>query len=65
MRKYVRPEASRVNIHKRIGWHTFRHTYSTLLRSVGAEFKGKRTKIPSDERCNEEPTTGSYLMGWS
>ena len=24
---------------KRIGWHTFRHTYSTLLRSVGAEFK--------------------------
>jgi site-specific recombinase XerD len=26
-------------IEKRIGWHTFRHTYSTLLRSVGAEFK--------------------------
>jgi integrase len=24
---------------KRIGWHTFRHTYSTLLRSVGTEFK--------------------------
>jgi len=23
----------------RIGWHTFRHTYSTLLRSVGAELK--------------------------
>ncbi|MGB7466144.1 MAG: tyrosine-type recombinase/integrase [Candidatus Acidiferrum sp.] len=21
------------------GWHTFRHTYSTLLRSVGTEFK--------------------------
>jgi integrase len=20
-------------------WHTFRHTYSTLLRSVGTEFK--------------------------
>jgi site-specific recombinase XerD len=26
-------------IYKRIGWHTFRHTYSTLLRSVGTEFK--------------------------
>jgi len=23
----------------RIGWHTFRHTYSTLLRSTGAELK--------------------------
>jgi len=26
-------------IQKRFGWHTFRHTYSTLLRSVGTEFK--------------------------
>jgi integrase len=34
-----RPVAESLNIHKRIGWHTFRHTYSTLLRSVGAEFK--------------------------
>ncbi|HXZ41777.1 MAG TPA: hypothetical protein VEG68_13620 [Terriglobales bacterium] len=24
---------------KRIGWHTFQHTYSTLLRSTGAELK--------------------------
>jgi integrase len=39
LRKYVRPAAERIGIHKRIGWHTFRHTYSTLLRSVGAEFK--------------------------
>ena len=31
--------AATFNIQKRIGWHTFRHTYSTLLRSVGAEFK--------------------------
>jgi integrase len=39
LRKYVRPAAERICIEKRIGWHTFRHTYSTLLRSVGAEFK--------------------------
>ncbi len=39
LRKYVRPVAESININKRIGWHTFRHTYSTLLRSVGAEFK--------------------------
>ena len=39
LRKYIRPVAEALNIQKRIGWHTFRHTYSTLLRSVGAEFK--------------------------
>ena len=39
LRKYIRPIAQRVGIQKRFGWHTFRHTYSTLLRSVGTEFK--------------------------
>jgi integrase len=39
LRKYIRPVAESLKIQKRIGWHTFRHTYSTLLRSVGAEFK--------------------------
>jgi integrase len=35
LRKYIRPVAQRVGIEKRFGWHT----YSTLLRSVGTEFK--------------------------
>ena len=35
----IRPVAQRVGIEKQFGWHTFRHTYSTLLRSVGTEFK--------------------------
>src|SRR6266853_2095828 len=39
LRKYIRPAAQRVGIQKRFGWHTFRHTYSTLLRRVGTEFK--------------------------
>jgi len=39
LRKYVRPVALRVGIQKRFGWHTFRHTYSTLLRSFGTGFK--------------------------
>jgi hypothetical protein len=39
VRKYIRPVAQRVGIQNRFGWHTFRHTYSTLLRSVGTEFK--------------------------
>ena len=39
LRKYIRPTAQRVGIQKRFGWHTFRHSYSTVLRSVGTEFK--------------------------
>jgi integrase len=39
LRKYLRPAARELGIEKRFGWHTFRHTYSTLLRSVGTEFK--------------------------
>ena len=39
LRKYIRPVAQRVGIQKRFGWHTFRHTFSTLLRSVGTELK--------------------------
>ncbi|HWO31845.1 MAG TPA: tyrosine-type recombinase/integrase [Candidatus Acidoferrum sp.] len=31
--------AEELGITKRIGWHTFRRTYSTLLRAIGAEFK--------------------------
>lgn len=39
LRKFIRPKAREIGIDKRFGWHTFRHTYSTLLRSVGTEFK--------------------------
>jgi integrase len=39
LRKYIRPAPQRAGIQKRFGWHTFRHSYSTLLRSVGTEFK--------------------------
>lgn len=39
MRHHIRPVARRLAITKRIGWHTFRHTYSTLLRSTGAELR--------------------------
>lgn len=39
LRKFIQPKAQELGIQKRFGWHTFRHTYSTLLRSVGTEFK--------------------------
>lgn len=39
MRHHIIPVARKLGINKRIGWHTFRHTYSTLVRSTGAELK--------------------------
>jgi integrase len=39
MRRHILPVARELGITKRLGWHTFRHTYSTLLRSTGAELK--------------------------
>ena len=35
----VRPAATTLGITKLIGWHTFRRTYATLLKSSGADVK--------------------------
>ena len=39
MRYYIQPVARRLGITKRIGWHTFRHTFSTLLKGNGEDVK--------------------------
>ena len=39
MQRYIRPAAQRAGISKHIGWHTFRHTYSTLLRANNEDVK--------------------------
>ena len=39
MRYYIQPAARRVGINKNIGWHTFRHTFSTLIKSLGVDAK--------------------------
>jgi integrase len=39
MRTFIRPAALRVGIVKPIGWHTFRHTYSPLLRQNRTDIK--------------------------
>ena len=38
LHRQLKPAAVRTGIGK-IGWHTFRHTYSTMLRSVGTDIK--------------------------
>jgi len=39
MEKIIRPAVARAGIHKKIAWHTFRHTYSTLLIANGENVK--------------------------
>src|SRR5437899_9109463 len=39
MRNLIRPAAVELGIAEHIGWHTFRHTYSSLLRANGADIK--------------------------
>lgn len=38
LRRHIRPAALRAALGN-IGWHTFRHSYSTLLRGLGADIK--------------------------
>lgn len=39
MKRHIRPVAKANGIHKRIGWHTFRHTFGTLLKANGEDVK--------------------------
>jgi integrase len=39
MRYHIQPAARRAGISKTIGWHTFRHTFSTLIKSLGVDAK--------------------------
>jgi integrase len=36
---FVKPAVARAGITKRVGWHTFRQSYSTLLRANGTDVK--------------------------
>jgi integrase len=39
LQDFVKPAVTRAGITKRVGWHTFRHSYSTLLRANGTDVK--------------------------
>lgn len=39
MKRHIRPVARRNGINKQIGWHTFRHTFGTLLKANGEDVK--------------------------
>ena len=37
MKRHIRPVAKANGIHKKIGWHTFRHSFGTLLKANGED----------------------------
>ena len=39
MRYYIQPAVKRAGIQKKVGWHTFRHTFSSLVKSLGVDVK--------------------------
>ncbi len=39
LKRYLQPAAERAGIAKRVGWHTFRHIFLTLLRANGEDIK--------------------------
>jgi site-specific recombinase XerD len=38
-RVYIKPAAESIGITKRLGWHTFRHTFATILTANGVNQK--------------------------
>jgi site-specific recombinase XerD len=39
MKRHIQPVAKAIDIHKKIGWHTFRHSFGTLLKANGEDVK--------------------------
>ena len=53
----MRPAATKLGITQRIGWHSFRHTFATLLKSNGADVKIAQDSLP---HANARITTKMY-----
>ena len=39
MKRIIQPAAKRAGVFKTVGWHTFRHSYSCLLRANHTDVK--------------------------
>lgn len=55
IRKGIRPIAKQLCINKTIGWHTFRHSYATLLRSLGVDIKVQQELLRQSDPTGHGP----------
>jgi len=60
LRKAVRPAAVRAGIVKHIGWHTFRHSFATLLKANGEDVKVVQESL---RHANSRITLDVYTQG--
>jgi integrase len=60
LRKAVRPGAVRAGIVKHIGWHTFRHSFATLLKANGEDVKVVQESL---RHANSRITLDVYTQG--
>jgi len=58
----IKPAARKVGIEKRVGWHTFRHTYSTLLKANGEDVKVVQELL---RHANSKITMDTYIQALS
>jgi len=47
VKHYLKPAAARAGIVGKVGWHTLRHSFSTLLRALGTEIKVQQSLLQS------------------
>jgi integrase len=60
LRRAVRPAAVRARIVKHIGWHTFRHSFATLLKANGEDVKVVQESL---RHANSRITLDVYTQG--
>ncbi len=61
LQRQLKPAAVRARIGK-VGWHTFRHTYSTMLRSAGTDIKVQQELL---RHANVQTTMNIYTQAVS
>ena len=59
LRRHIRPAAKRVGIGKRIGWHTFRHSFATLLKANGEDIQVVQESL---RHANSRITLDTYTQ---
>jgi len=52
MKRHIKPVAKANGIHKKIGWHTFRHSFGTLLKANGEDVKTCSGALTAREQQN-------------
>jgi integrase len=59
LRRYIRPAAEKCGIRKTIGWHTFRHSYASLLKANGEDVKVVQESL---RHANSRITLDTYTQ---